>query len=317
MGPRAERITAPGGTTCCTIAELLALRAAAAAVDLAARPTRARAEPGGAAPSRQRGRGIEFEEVRAYAPGDDVRSIDWRVTARTGRPHTRVFRAERERPVYLLIDQRAQMRFGSQVRLKSVQALRAAALLAWAALGGGDRIGGLVLTDTGHHERRPRRSRHAVLELLRLGLAANMRLAAGEPPRAAPESRLEDALAALRRVARPGSLAVLISDFHDLDGGAQRQLHLLARHVEVRGLWVLDPLERELPRGGTVRATDGQRALDLPLATARVRHAEQAALRAAEVRGVFRRNGAPMHELETGADTAPALALCYARRARA
>jgi uncharacterized protein (DUF58 family) len=106
-----------------------------------------------------RGRGVEFEEVRPYVVGDDVRTIDWRVSARTGRAHTRLFRAERERPVYLLLDQRHSMFFGTRGSMKSVQAAHAAALLAWAALAGGDRVGGLVLGSAGRQESRPRRSR--------------------------------------------------------------------------------------------------------------------------------------------------------------
>lgn len=318
--PASARAVAPGaaGALRCTLPELIALRAAAGALSPGASSAVRRALPGGAAPSRQRGRGIEFEEVRAYAAGDDVRSIDWRVTARTGRPHTRLFRAERERPVYLLVDQRAGMRFGSRVRLKSVQALRAAALLGWAALAAGDRVGGLVLEDGVHHERRPRRSRNAVLALLQLGLAANERLLA-DPRVPAAAVPLADAIEALRRVARPGSLAILLSDFHDLDAGAARQLHLLARHVEVHGLRVVDPLERVLPAGAQARATDGARELDLPLASpaARERYATRAAARGAELAALFGRNGAPFHDLDTGADTVAALTAWYRRDRRA
>jgi uncharacterized protein (DUF58 family) len=292
--------------------DLLALRAAAAALGLAAPPTAG--EAGGAARSRLRGRGIEFEEVRAYAPGDDVRTIDWRVTARTGRPHTRVFRAERERPVYLLLDQRTPMFFGSRGCLKSVQALHALALFAWCAVDAGDRVGGLVLGDTAHHERRPRRSRRAVLELLRLGLEANHGLGA---PRALPAVtvRLADALHGLRRVARPGGLALLISDFHDWDEEAHRQLVMLARHVEVHGVCIVDPLERELPAVGAARVSDGAHVLDLDTGSARLRaryRAERMA-RASRLAASFVEAGAPLRELSTDAAAAATLGRWYRR----
>jgi len=296
--------------THCTLAELLELRTRSGAIDLVASAARSRTDPG-AAPSRLRGRGIEFEEVRAYAPGDDVRAIDWRVTARTGKPHTRLFRAERERPVYLLLDQRAPMYFGSRVRLKSQQALRAATLLAWAALAGGDRVGGLVLEDATHHERRPRRSRHAVLELLRLGLAANARLA--RPQAAGTPLPFATALTALRRVARPGSLAILVGDFHDWSEDAARQLHLLARHVEVHGLRIEDPLERALPGAGGARVTDGARELEIALGSraARERYGQRAQALSARLHEDFGRCGSPLRTLDAGADTAEALARWY------
>ena len=113
-----------------------------------------------------RGRGIDFEEVRNYQPGDDIRSIDWRVTARTGTAHTKLFREERERPVLVAVDQRSSMFFGSSHCFKSVLAAQLASLLAWSALDAGDRVGGLVFNDASHREIRPRRSRKTVLALL-------------------------------------------------------------------------------------------------------------------------------------------------------
>ena len=113
-----------------------------------------------------RGRGIDFSEVRVYQPGDDVRTIDWRVTARTQVAHTKVFQEEKERPVLILVDQSASMYFGSQVTFKSVLAARTAAIIAWAALERGDRVGGLVFSELGHREVRPRRNKRAVLRLL-------------------------------------------------------------------------------------------------------------------------------------------------------
>jgi len=115
--------------------------------------------------SKIQGRGVDFSEVRLYQPGDDVRSIDWRVTARTDRPHTKLFQEEKERPVMVLIDQGPSLFFGSKVRFKSVAAARLGVMLAWSALGEGDRVGGIIFNDEGHDEIRPRRSRKSVLHL--------------------------------------------------------------------------------------------------------------------------------------------------------
>ena len=125
------------------LAELLALRGSARGLSLHAhRPALARLM--GGQRSAQRGRGLEFEEVRPYAPGDDARRIDWRVTARRGKPHTKLFREERERPVWLLLDLNPGLFFGSKRQLKSALLLRAAALLGWVAVEGGDRLGAVV-----------------------------------------------------------------------------------------------------------------------------------------------------------------------------
>ena len=113
--------------------------------------------------SRMRGRGLDFEELQGYLPGDDIRTIDWRVTARTGAAHTKMFREERERQVLVCVDQRSSMFFGSQYCCKSVLAARLAALISWAALQRGDRLGGLVFSESEHREIRPRRSRRSVV----------------------------------------------------------------------------------------------------------------------------------------------------------
>ena len=123
--------------------ELLALRGAAQGLRLPSRRP-ARASHAGAHQSAQRGRGLEFQEVRPYVSGDDPRTIDWRVTARRGRPHTKLFREERERPVWLLADLGAAMFFGTRRQLKSSVVVRAAALVAWSAVLAGDRVGALI-----------------------------------------------------------------------------------------------------------------------------------------------------------------------------
>ena len=110
-----------------------------------------------------KGRGINFEEVRRYQPGDEIRHMDWRVTARTGEPHLKLFQEERERPVIFVVDFTASMFFGTRVAFKSVIAARVATLLAWAALARGDRVGSLIFSEHGHQDLRPRGGRSGVL----------------------------------------------------------------------------------------------------------------------------------------------------------
>src|SRR4051812_6220907 len=117
--------------------------------------------------SRFRGRGVDYVESRNYQPGDDIRQMDWRVTARTGRPHTKVFQEEREQSILLLIDANASMRFGTRARFKSVQAARAGALLAWAAVQGGDRVGALGFGPALNAEVKPGGGPRGALRVLR------------------------------------------------------------------------------------------------------------------------------------------------------
>lgn len=205
--------------------------------------------------TRFRGRGIDFEEVRIYQPGDDIRSIDWRVTARTQVPHTKLFREERERPVYLVVDQRSPMFFGSHRCFKSVLAGFIASALAWAALANSDRVGALVFGDRQHRDIRPRRSKHAVLDLIHR-LSEYSRLLHSPYPDTEGQD-LQHILEDTRRIAKPGSAVFIISDFHDWSSACEEQLFLLARHTDVNLIHCYDSLERVLPQGGNFTITDG------------------------------------------------------------
>lgn len=227
------------------LAELIALRGPAHGLSLhAQRPALAQLQ--GAHRSAQRGRGLEFEEVRLYAAGDDARTIDWRVTARRGRPHTKLFREERERPVWLLADLHPDLYFGSRRQLKSALLLRAAALLAWVAVLGGDRLGALIAT--GHDQPRifPPRGREAgVLPVLEALVEAQPRA-----PGAPAADSLATALGALRPLLQPGSLVLVLSDFSGLDDRTEAALGALSPHCDCRLLALTDPLERSgLPPG--------------------------------------------------------------------
>lgn len=241
------------------LARLLALRFPARQLDIRRR-RRALAQLSGGQRSNFRGRGIEFEEVRGYQPGDDIRAIDWRVTARTGSAHTKLFHEERERPVLLIVDQRASMRFGSQHCFKSVLAAELAALLAWSALGNNERVGALLVRDTAHWEMRPRNSRRTVLAILS---------ALAEDPAMVSTNNSEpasfaDMLRSARRVARPGTSIFLISDFEGADADdAREELFQLARHSEITGIHCSDPLESSLPPPGVYAVTDGKTRTEL------------------------------------------------------
>jgi len=216
----------------------------------------------GAERTRVRGRGMDFEEVRLYQPGDDVRSIDWRVTARTQVPHTKLYREERERPVFVVADQRASLFFGSRQCFKSVLANHIAANLAWAALTNGDRIGGLVFGDRRQRDIRPRRSKHAVLELLHQLQEFNRELTSPIAP--IDGQTLAMVLADVRRIARPGSSVFIVSDFYDYDARCEQQLFELARHTEVSLIHVYDPLEQQLHTNSRLTVSNGQTRLQLP-----------------------------------------------------
>jgi uncharacterized protein (DUF58 family) len=205
-----------------------------------------------------RGRGIDFEEVRAYQAGDDIRTIDWRVTARSGKAYTKLFREERERPVLVVTDQRQSMFFGSQQCFKSVMACYLGALIVWSGLQNSDRVGGLVFGNRVQREIRPRRSRQSALALMHLMLEYNQQLNKNSGIGLSSVNHLDSTLIELRRIAKPGSAIYLISDFAGFnDDNVQKHLHQLSKHCEITGLFVYDPLERELPPPGQYTVTDG------------------------------------------------------------
>lgn len=226
--------------------DLITQRIAARSLVLAASRKVATAQAG-IKTSRFRGRGVDYVESRGYQPGDDIRSMDWRVTARTGRAHTKVFQEERERSVLLLLDHAPSMHFGTRRCFKSVQAARAAALIAWSAVRGGDRVGALGFGSGVTGEVRPAGGPRGVLHCLR-ALADWDALARVE--RAAAPVPLSAALERARRLARPGSLIVLLTDGFSADAAAEAPLARLAAHGDVRVLLLTDALELAAPPRG-------------------------------------------------------------------
>lgn len=253
-------INAPARGAYVELNELIALRFPSKQLKLG-RKKRALSNLAGPNKTNFRGRGIDFEEVRRYQPGDDIRTIDWRVTARTGSAHTKLFREERERPVLVVVDQRSSMFFGSSHCFKSVLAGQLASLLAWSALNEGDRVGGLVFNDSGHQEIRPRRSRKTVLTLLSQIAHYNQALPQHSPEEHDSFARM---LSNLRRIARPGTSLFLISDFRGASHERAREhLFELAKHTELTTIACSDPLETELPKAGTYAVTNGSERSEL------------------------------------------------------
>lgn len=213
--------------------------------------------------SRLRGRGLNFEELRQYHQGDDIRTIDWKVTARTRRPHVRVYTEERDRAVLLLVDQRIHMFFGSQERMKSVAAAEAAALGAWRALGVGDRVGAIVFNDHSMEEILPQRSKVTVMQILRTIERMNRELRADTSVQSNP-GQLNAALEKAHHLAKHDTLVVLITDGQGVDDDTTRFTAQMAQHNDVLGMLVYDPL-RESPRPGSeqVVITDGKLQVEL------------------------------------------------------
>lgn len=253
-------IAAPAHGAYAQLDDLIALRFPAKQLRLSRR-NRALSALAGPNKSNFRGRGIDFEEVRSYQPGDDIRSIDWRVTARTGSAHTKLFREERERPVLVVVDQRPGMFFGSRACFKSVLAAQLASLLTWSALDGGDRVGGLVFNGNEHREIRPRRSRRTVLALLSHLAEYNQALPLEQP---VGEDSFAHMLGNLRRIARPGSSLFLVSDFQGAnEEHAREHLFQLAQHTEITAVACSDPMESKLPRAGRYAVTNGNERSEL------------------------------------------------------
>lgn len=244
--------------------------------------------------SRLRGRGVDFDQVRIYQPGDDVRTIDWRVTARTREPHTKLFHEERERPVFVLVEQSQRLFFGSGLCFKAVLAARAAAFIGWSALAHNDRIGGLVFSDRDCHEIKPRRSKHSLLQLFNQLLRANRELR--ETPAERPGELFGLALRRAREVLRPGSLILVLCDERTLNDVAEQQLSLIARHTDLVLLPLSDPLDHALPAAGLLRFREGAADLELDTHADELRQAyrELAEARRARWQRLAQRLGVPL-----------------------
>ena len=232
----------------------------------------------GAHRSTARARGIDFTDVRNYQAGDEIRHMEWRVTARTGRPHIKLYEEEHERPVVILVDFNPSMYFGTRLAFKSLVAARLASLIAWTASIQGNRVGGLLFSTNTHHEFTPKSRNAGVLPLL--AALANYTNLPPDLHLASKPRMLSDALLRLRRVAKPGHLLVLISDFYTLDEHCEQHLTHFKHHNDLLTYHLCDILELKPPKPGRYPVTNGQQTLCINTIDAHSRHAYQEACEA-------------------------------------
>ena len=219
--------------------------------------------------SRLRGRGLNFEEIRRYQPGDDIRTMDWKVTARTRSPHVRVYTEEKDRAVVLIVDQRINMFFGTRDKLKSVTAAELAALAAWRAIDVGDRAGAVVFNDTEMVEFRPQRSRQTIMSLLGTIVHMNHELQADTQVEPNPDM-LNRALEKALQLVPHDALVVMISDYFGVDERTEQLTAQMAEHNDVLALLVHDPIRlRQAQQRVTV--SDGSLQMEIDFADKRVR----------------------------------------------
>lgn len=253
--------------------------------------------------SRLRGRGLNFEELRDYMPSDDVRSIDWKVTARTGKPHVRVYTEERDRPTLIVVDQRMSMFFGSVMNMKSVTAAECAALAAFRIFDQGDRIGGIVFGDEVLAEIRPARSRNALTRLLTAIAEANALLRADAP---SPEPiAMNRVLQSVARLAPRNHLVLVFSDFDVVDDTTERLISGLSRRNDlVLGL-ISDPMSHQMPNGPRITVSDGNLQAEIDTGNQAVHRAltDMAQGRLAQILDWQRRFGIPVLPLSTAEDS--------------
>jgi uncharacterized protein (DUF58 family) len=286
-----------------TVDELIALQCHARKLDLSRRSP-ALASTTGNHFSRFRGRGMDYQESRVYQAGDDIRSMDWRVTARAGKPHTKLYQEERERPIVLLVDFSPSMFFGSVKALKSVVASQVAVLLAWATANKGDRIGALLINGK-HKEIEPKMGKRGVLNLV----CELVKFSDPEKGLANTEnsSHLNDELQRLRRIARPGSLVFLIGDFYTINGQTQPHLIRLRQHNDLVAVQIVDPLEQSAPPAGRYAVTDGiqEGILDTQSKAGKSHYNDFFSQHHSTVKELMRKNRIPLMTVST-ADNVPA-----------
>lgn len=212
--------------------------------------------------SKLRGRGMDFSEARNYQFGDEIRHMEWRVTARTGRPHVKVYHEERERPVVIVIDFNPSMYFGTHLAFKSVIAAKLASIIAWTAAKQGDRVGSFLFSEHEHHEFTPKSRQAGVLPLLAKLCEYTNKY---KHKNYTTSREFSHALKRVRRVAKPGSIIVLISDFYNIDEHTEQHLNNLKDHNDILAYHVCDKLELAPPQPGQYAITNG--ANDLLLDT--------------------------------------------------
>lgn len=211
--------------------------------------------------SRLLGRGMEFAETRGYQAGDDIRTIDWRVTARTGKAHTKLFADEKERQVYVCADLRRPMFFATQGVFKSVQAATMAGYIAWNAVHEGNRVGGLIFNDQSTVECKPARGNKGALQFLHS--LSEFTMFSKEKMEERGSTTMDDAISKLMRLVRPGSLVFILSDFRRPAARMEEFLYQIAGHSDVILGFVYDDMEEALPESNYLAVTNGDKELQL------------------------------------------------------
>jgi uncharacterized protein (DUF58 family) len=254
--------------------------------------------------SRVRGRGLDFEELRAYLPGDDVRTMDWQVTARMQKPFVRVYTEERDRPALIVVDQRINMFFGSRVSMKSVIAAEVGALAAWRVFRQGDRIGALLFNDFICEEIKPQRSRSTVLRILEAMVEQNRQLKAESPARC-NAGMLNETLRRVHRIASHDFTILLVSDFDGANDATGDLLLALSQHNDVIGAPIYDPFEMRLPSSGEVVMSDGELQVEFQFGRERIRQSLLDAFdeRMRKILSWQKKLDVPMMPLSTAEDT--------------
>lgn len=258
--------------------------------------------------SKLRGRGLNFEELRNYLPGDDTRNIDWKVTARMRTPYVRVYTEEKDRTVWLLVDQRVGMFFGSRQRMKSVVAAEVAAISAWRVLSVGDRVGALVFDDSEVSVIPPHRSRERVMQILKQVVKKNHALSA-HPDLKPDAGKLNEALKQVSHLARHDCLVCLITDGDGVNSETRRHITRLSEHNDVLTALVYDPLEKDMPSAGRLRFANDVGQLEADTSNRKLRLAFQNEFekKLERIQSASRRFSIPVLKLDTNTPVADQL----------
>ncbi|HZZ11479.1 MAG TPA: DUF58 domain-containing protein [Paraburkholderia sp.] len=267
--------------------------------------------------SRLRGRGLNFEEIRAYLPGDDVRHLDWKVSLRLGKPQVRAYTEERDRPLLVVVDQRMSMFFGSRRAFKSVVAAETAALAVWMGFAAGDRVGGVLFDDSRVVRVRPLRSRSRIKLLFGTLATMNQALHAGSEART-DYGQLDTALEGVLQLAAHDYLICIISDFAGASERTRRLLRQLSAHNDVIAAMVFDPLWQQMPEPRALVVSEGHLQVELRIGEQRVREplASLFSGRTAEVAELLRSSGVPLMALSSAEPTVEQVRRLFGERAR-
>jgi uncharacterized protein (DUF58 family) len=243
-----------------TLDHLLELERFSASLNLKAGKQKSNSVLSGNYASKLRGRGLDFEEARPYIMGDDIRNIDWKTTAKTGKTHTKVFTEEKEKPAFIFVDQSESMGFGSQHKTKSVVAGELAAIFAHKIKKSGDRIGGMVYSGEDYDLVTPKRDTKNIIHFLQKIVLANQQIYDQKPFDF--ELSLTEIMSRLHHIITHDYLVFIISDFHRYNDNVLQYVNQLALHNDVVLIKVYDPFEEQLPSNKIV-LSDKERQISI------------------------------------------------------